>query len=769
MKKLFLFLALLLPIGAWANEVLVASQDWVTPWFDNGGTNATCALTADGIAITNPKVQTDMWTPQTEICVGNLTLKKDHYYIVRLTIKVPSNGTYFMHLGSWESNDGCDFTLNASDDFQVIDLKFDEYHYNVDDAHVLFQSGYVKGTTFIQNVQVLDVTNDETLLVEKNWISPFWFDDGGTGATCEMVANGVAITNPKVQSELYTPQTEVLQGAKLEENHTYNVMIEAKIPSKGELQVNMGNGDFQQQFSVPVTASKDFQNIEVMFNDFPETLDNVRVLFQNGGIKGISIVRYVQINDLGDIPVPLKYKYNPDEETATVIKDPDRNYKGAVVIPSIVEHNDIIYTVTGIEGNAFSDCIKLTSVTIPSTVTKIEGSSFCNCASLTQISVNSSNTVYDSRNNCNAIIEKATNTLIVGCETTVIPTSVTKIGSWAFWGRWGMKKITIPKSVKTIGDAAFAFCIGLKKITLPSSVKTIEGWAFQNSGLKSITLPSSLKTLGVEAFRNCEDMTSVTIPDNLEEIPDSCFKYCKKLESIDLKNVKKIGGGAFGSTGLTSLMLPATVKEVCNDAFSCCPIATVDLGKVEKIGDAAFISTAIEELTIPATLTEMGTDLGIETFSWNFSMKKVVFEKGCTKVFDTMFHGNENLSEVILPNTITEIQPRAFRYCKSLSKVVWPNKLEIIGEQAFEETGITSAVLPQTMKWIGNEAFHKCQELVDVDIAYIEHLGLASVLRLRKLVLHPLLSSMNILGEPLPGILAWRKSSSLRALPASTI
>lgn len=664
MKKLLFFLALLLPIGAWADEVLIASQDWADCGEFNSyeGTGATRARMADGLAINNPKVQTEIWTPGIVICGGDLTLKKDHYYKVRLTMKVPSDGTYTLVLGCWGPSQGHGFQATASDDFQVFEIEFHEYEYDLVEAHVCLLTGWVAGTTIIQDVQVFDVTNGETLLEEKNWISPFWFDDGGTDATCEMVANGVAIINPKVQSELYTPQTEVLQGAKLEENHTYKVIVEAKIPSNGELQVNMGNGDFQQQYSVPVTASKEFQNIEVMFNDFPETLDNVRVLFQNGGIKGISIVRYVQINDLGDIPVPLKYRYNPDEETATVIKDPDRNYKGAVVIPPIVEHNDIIYTVTEIDGNAFSDCTKLTSVTIPSTVTKLEGSSFGNCASLTQIIVNSANPVYDSRNSCNAIIEKATNTLVVGCNTTVIPTSVTKIGSWAFWGRWGMETITIPTSVTTIGDAAFSWCISLGNVTLPSSVKTIEGWAFQYCALKSITLPASLTSLGEEAFRNCWDLTNVTIPNNLEEIPDSCFKYCAKLESIDLKNVKKIGGGAFASTGLTSLVLPASVKEVCDGAFTSCPITTLNLGKVEKVGHGAFMSTAIEELSIPATLTEVG----LETFSWNFSMKKVVFEDGCTKVFDTMFHGNENLSEVVLPNTITEIENRAFRACKSL-------------------------------------------------------------------------------------------------------
>ena len=323
MKKLFFFLALLLPIGAWAKEVSIASQDWTAAGeFLPEGTGATCTLTADGLAIYNPKVQTDAYKPQTVIGGGELTLKTDHYYKVRLTVKVPTKGKYTVCLGNWKSSQGYEVQATASNDFQEFEVEFGPYPKNLTGAHVLFQSGFVKGTTIVQNVQVLDVTNGETLLVEKNWISPFWFADEGTGATCRMVTDGVSIYNPKVQKELYTPQTEVLQGAKLKENHTYKVVFDAKIPSNGELQANMGNGDFQQQYSVPVTANNDFQEIEVMFNDFPESLDNVRVLFQNGKIKGTSIVRSVQIIDLGDIKVPLKYRYNPDEHTAKVIKNP---------------------------------------------------------------------------------------------------------------------------------------------------------------------------------------------------------------------------------------------------------------------------------------------------------------------------------------------------------------------------------------------------------------------------------------------------------------
>ena len=196
----------------------------------------------------------------------------------------------------------------------------------------------------------------------------------------------------------------------------------------------MGGGDYSEQYAVDVAASSDFQDIEVLFQDFNENLEHVSVLFQNGKIKGTSIVQSVRIVDLGDITVPLKYNYISGKY-AEVIQYGDRKYNGAVVIPSTVQHNGTTYTVTKIADNAFADCTALTSITIPATVTELAGSTFYNCTELKEIVVDPGNSVYDSRNNCNAIIEKATNKLVVGCETTVIPNNVTAIGENAFWGR----------------------------------------------------------------------------------------------------------------------------------------------------------------------------------------------------------------------------------------------------------------------------------------------------------------------------------------------
>ncbi len=92
-------------------------------------------------------------------------------------------------------------------------------------------------------------------------------------------------------------------------------------------------------------------------------------------------------------------------------KIPDHTFAACFSIPSI----EIPNSVTHIGYRAFDGCHSLNNVFIPSSVVEIDDLPFTSCRSLTKLTVASDNPRYDSRDNCNAIIETATNTLVVGC------------------------------------------------------------------------------------------------------------------------------------------------------------------------------------------------------------------------------------------------------------------------------------------------------------------------------------------------------------------
>ena len=124
-----------------------------------------------------------------------------------------------------------------------------------------------------------------------------------------------------------------------------------------------------------------------------------------------------------------------------------------------------------IEERAFVSCNALNCITIPSSVTTIGRGILWRCDNLKSIMVEDTNPIFDSRENCNAIIVSRTNTLIVGCNVTVIPNSVKHIGNYAFNGCDKMTSIAIPNSVESVGTSPFSNCSNLTTIYIPKGTK----------------------------------------------------------------------------------------------------------------------------------------------------------------------------------------------------------------------------------------------------------------------------------------------------------
>ena len=143
----------------------------------------------------------------------------------------------------------------------------------------------------------------------------------------------------------------------------------------------------------------------------------------------------------------------------------------------------------------------LTSITIPGSVGFIGMNPFGGCAALAEIVVESSNPVYDSRNGCNAIIKTDVNEMITGCQNTVIPDDVTRIGDDAFYFCSALSgELVIPEQITSIGEYAFEGCTGLTG---------------------SLVIPNTVLEIGESAFANCTGFDGrLVLSESLTTIPD---------------------------------------------------------------------------------------------------------------------------------------------------------------------------------------------------------------------------------------------------------
>ncbi len=170
----------------------------------------------------------------------------------------------------------------------------------------------------------------------------------------------------------------------------------------------------------------------------------------------------------------LKFRKISDTEVEVTGYESDLDEK--ITIPEKIQIGLDIYKVTSIGKEAFSWCIRLTSINIPESLTSIGYKAFYGCSSLNSIK---------------------------------IPEGVTSIGASAFYRCSSLTSINIPESLTSIGAFAFSVC----------------------SNLTSIDIPEGVTSIGEEAFRYCSNLEIVI--DNSEnnvEVGELAFEGCKSVK-----------------------------------------------------------------------------------------------------------------------------------------------------------------------------------------------------------------------------------------------
>lgn len=440
------------------------------------------------------------------------------------------------------------------------------------------------------------------------------------------------------------------------------------------------------------------------------------------------------------------------------------NYSGDVVIPDVVTYDGTSYTVTGIYQWAFAYCRSLNSITLPNTITSIDNyafysceqltdisfppqltsigseafyccstltriviprnlvsigtSAFGHCAKVTSIEVENGNPKYDSRNNCNAIIETASNTIVRGCENTVIPNTITTIGNYAFDGCYGLKTMVIPNSVISLGYSAFNGCIAMTNVTIPNSVRSINSRAFSYcTSLTSITIPNTITIIETDLFYNCTSLATINLPNTIETIGSGAFYntawYNNQPDGVVYVNqiVYKYKGNA--PTG-TSVTINDGTRSIIREAFTDCK--------------------GLREIIIPGSVREIGyrafkgcTDLQNAVIGGSEGEQRM-------KIQDESFSGCTALSSVTIGNSVSYLDNEAFTGCNNLKTVNifdieswlnvdfyvsyydYSNPFPNLEHLYLNGSEIEHIVIPNTVNGIRSYAFYNCQRLKTIDI-----------------------------------------------------
>lgn len=246
----------------------------------------------------------------------------------------------------------------------------------------------------------------------------------------------------------------------------------------------------------------------------------------------------------------------------------------------------------------FAKCERLTSVTVPVGVRRLPDGCFGECARLER-AVLPGVTVLG-----RSVFQKC-----VSLTEVLLNGAVRVVGVQAFVGCEALGEIELGEMAESIGEAAFSGC-GLREFRMPRALKTIGPHAFDGcQKLARVEWNQELESLGGGAFAGCPientpvvpatlvyagtpgaaegGLTTLTTDDDtapwgvfrkgqfealvwqsVSPIPVLLCMGCRNLKRVLIAaGVTAVEQGAFRTTALTHIQLPATVEKVGKDAF----------------------------------------------------------------------------------------------------------------------------------------------------------------------------------------------------------
>ena len=237
-------------------------------------------------------------------------------------------------------------------------------------------------------------------------------------------------------------------------------------------------------------------------------------------------------------------------------------------------------------------------------------------------------------------------------------------------------------------------------------------------------LPKTLKEANCYAFADCKNLRLINVEDGCgaslrdTRVPDST-KVCLPPETmvgevklLDLRNCKqivipdgieRIGNHWFWGSLVEHVTIPASVREICVNAFCICEklkdVIFAEGSRLKVIEREAFYScSSLQNIQLPDYVEEIGLDA---------------------------FNGT-GLESFVAPPSLRVLRQSAFQDCKNLKYVKLNEGLEVLGTDehpggwnwcgVFQGIAVECVELPSTLRRIESSTFWGCKNLKSIEL-----------------------------------------------------
>ncbi len=389
--------------------------------------------------------------------------------------------------------------------------------------------------------------------------------------------------------------------------------------------------------------------------------------------------------------------------------------------------------VTEIETAAFSNNKELVNVNLGAKVRNLGSGIFAGSSQLSEVKVSEDNPYL---HYSNGVLYDGEETVVYALMPAyekgafTVPSTVTEIKGYAFWGNPYLEKVTLCSSLSEVPAYAFSNCLNLKEVSIPLTVRGIGAKAFEDCvNLSSVTLPDSMARISDTAFDGCPNVEFTATPGTYgaefaaarktSEVDEVEYEDVQDSQVIDPDSVSNedssVDESMDGSLedGTEGGQEPTPTPKSLSDTISNKTL----LGESSIVSGRAviFINNSQPTVLSGSQRPSAGTgqidlsvldvegigntadEAGIENLLYDNAQKGKDFPKfsivNNTKIASQAFYQDSDMTEYTIEEGITEI-----------------------GEFAFARSSLTSVVIPQGVTRIGYGAFYHCDDLKEVVI-----------------------------------------------------